>query len=1335
MSRPGSLCVWLGIGLLAAALGGCGGGSSEREPSAPPHLTPDPWLSFLHDESGRPLASGDIFENPHALRPGRPTRPLTLPVARSNTDTDPAITYTLEHEPWPRGLRFDPVTRTLSGTLSAAEPHPPAYRLAYRASAPGHRPAHLTVVLRLEEEDSLGPGPTAQLFFPAEDGAPLGDRAPPLSLGTFVQGLPIPALPPLPRAQGARPGTGLSYDLTHVGGAPGSGALPDGLEFDPVRRTLSGTIDDPRWPAGTYRLDYVAFAPGHVEARRRVRFDLEDPLRLRGSSAGPFSFPVGEFARRELPEAAGGAPPYRYSLVQCPLDWLELVGAELNANPRPEHAGETRLCRYRVEDAAGGFVELTLQVSAVAGDGSPLELDAAGAAADGRLDLPPFPVGEFTRRELPEATGGAPPYRYSLEQCPLDWLELVGTELAAYPRAEHVVDARLCRYRVTDATGAFAELTLHVSAVAGDGRPLRFEAAQLARLQSDAGALAFHVGAFTRLGLPEVTGGVPPYRYALEQCPLDWIGLTGTELGANPQPGDEGETRLCRYRATDAIGALVELLLPVSAVAGAASLHFVAAQLAPLENDDALAFRVGEFTRRSLPEAAGGVPPYRYALEQCPLDWIELIGTELAASPQPEHDGEERLCRYRVTDAAGGFLDRVLEVSATPAPITVFQFENRHIVDRDVPVGSEIEPIILPRTRNGRGRITYELNPILPDGLSFHPVGPSGRPEVRGTPNAISLLTRYCLHARDSTGTAAAPRCFRLRTVGHSVPRFTVNLGSLRRVLLYSRLISTTVTNDRYDIGATEPVRLPDVSIPLPLAFLPPSWGGSATYSIVPAITPFGFTPAGRLLTSPVINGDHPVPTPVVYTYGVKRRASDTFFAAAICFELGRQTEVRRVPAPGNTERVWRDFWFTVTFHDEAVRTSTGEYLCHPNPRGDDDPAGSARSNPVHDALGMVHARRAVRLAHDLIGARVRDPSPGGEGVALHSHVDLAWLRGRSEGFSWYGTGESLLAGADFVQPGGALRLGLVAGFHRTALDYRTEARHLEALYSEGEHATEIVAAHPYAAWRFATGSVVWGSVGAGAGSLRFEDDAPPFDEERRSDLALHSAALGFRHPLSSSERGTFAVSGLAEHIALRIEGDEAQNGIRPRRLRGSDLALGLDWHRRPANAEAALVPSFALGIRRETGDGAADSLIDIAGSLAYRPRAKPLSFDVAASTYLGVAGSESRAWDIRAAARFAPSPGPRGLKLSLRSTLGAASEAAYGLDAELGYGVFGGALGSTVRPYVGVAGLTGEGSLRRSAGVRLRDRPDFRLSAETYEDTGRRGATGLMVRMQRFWP
>ena len=1149
MSRPGTVRTWLGLCLLAAlaACGGSGGGGGgPPDPGGLPVGPPSAYLQFHHPVSGRALASGAEF--PHSLRPDEPMQPLVLPDAESFPDPVP-ITYVLER-PWPPGLVYisRSRTRSLQGTLRAGGAPPPSYRLDYRASADGHRDVHLSVVLHL---------------------------------------------PPKLRS------AGFTQDV---------------------------------------------------------------------------SFPVGRSTVRVMPAASGGRPPYTYELTGCEVPtWIRREGRALHGSPTAANQHErAEGCLWRVTDSLGGMDFL----------GGPDDPITISVETGGRPQLY-FPTVDGT----PFADGAS--------------LGSLGTLVQGE--------------EVPPRTGFFP-----------------------AALGAESNSIAIDCRLEVASGPPGVQ--FPPSELDID-CDEDGDEPRLTGMIDDPEwPAGTYSLYYVAYapgyadaRLTVSFDLESPLRFPVSSL-----------EDTPFEHDPPrfkvgrFPFKVGRLERRSLPEAAGGTPPYQYALEQCPLDWLELVSSELAANPQPEHSGQRRLCRYRVTDAEGNFAELVLEVEATPLAGTEFQFENRHIVDRDLPVGFKIEAIELPKAVNpGRNTVEYDLRPRLPPGLEFD--DESDPPRITGTPTAISILTRYCIYAKAvPSGATAAPRCFYLRTVGHEVPRFTVNVPSVRSVFLFDVLISgEEEQGDRRQPCGDCPVKLP-------AAFLPPNWEGEATYTIVPVLDPsrFDFDSDTRLLTSLVEdNGGHPVPTPVVYTYGVRRDTGETddgFFAAAICFELGRDVVPRPLP-PTSPDRVYEDHFLTVTFRDEAVRTSTGEYLCHPNPRGDDNPAtgSTAQSNPVHDALGMVHARRAVRLAHELIGERVRGPSPDGSGADLFSDVDLGRMWGRSGGFSWSGTGESLLGGANVVHRSGGLQLGLVAGFHRTALDYRAEAVRLEGRYSEGEHVTELYAMHPFAAWRFATDSVVWGSVGAGAGSLWFEDEAPPFDERWRSDLDLGSAALGFSHPLPSSPLGTFSFSGLAEHIALRIEGDDMEHGIRPRSLRGSDFGLGLDWRRRPVDAEPAFVPSLSLGVRHQTGDGAAGSLIDVAGSIAYRPGANPLSFDVGASTLLGIAGNDSGSWDVRASARFDPDPGARGLELSLRSVLGAASNdprATYGLDGEIAYGLFGGAFGSTVRPYVAISSFAGASGARRAAGLHLRDEPDYRLSLETFGHTGT-DSDGMKVRLHRLWP
>ena len=168
MCRPGSVRVWLAVGLLAALAACGGGGGPDRAPGGPPDLTPSPHLQFVHPVSGRALASGARFDVPDSLPPGSAMRPFILPAAESKPDPVPIapvpITYVLERQPWPRGLVFNPRTRTLRGTLDPAVEHPPSYRFQYRASAPGHLDVHLSVVLYLPP--SLRPDGFEALSFP-----------------------------------------------------------------------------------------------------------------------------------------------------------------------------------------------------------------------------------------------------------------------------------------------------------------------------------------------------------------------------------------------------------------------------------------------------------------------------------------------------------------------------------------------------------------------------------------------------------------------------------------------------------------------------------------------------------------------------------------------------------------------------------------------------------------------------------------------------------------------------------------------------------------------------------------------------------------------------------------------------------------------------------------------------------------------------------------------------------------------------------------------------------------------------------------------------------------
>ena len=134
---------------------------------------------------------------------GAAITPLRLPAASGGNGE---LTYSLS--PAVPGLRFNPITRTLSGTLTTAG----TYAMTYAAEDEDADSAELTFTITVQPPD------TAPSF-----------GAQTVSDHTYTVGAPITPLR-LPAASG---GNGeLTYSL--------SPAVP-GLRFNPITRTLSGT--------------------------------------------------------------------------------------------------------------------------------------------------------------------------------------------------------------------------------------------------------------------------------------------------------------------------------------------------------------------------------------------------------------------------------------------------------------------------------------------------------------------------------------------------------------------------------------------------------------------------------------------------------------------------------------------------------------------------------------------------------------------------------------------------------------------------------------------------------------------------------------------------------------------------------------------------------------------------------------------------------------------------------------------------------------------------------------------------------------------------------------
>ena len=443
-----------------------------------------------------------------------------------------------------------------------------------------------------------------------------------------------------------------------------------------------------------------------------------------------------------------------------------------------------------------------------------------------------------------------------------------------------------------------------------------------------------------------------------------------------------------------------------------------------------LQFSPGQAVEHRLPfRISGGTPPYESSIEGCP-HWVTLFpGQGVLAGVAPVEDrGKTYFCTYRVTESDPGFRPARtvsyglrLVVGDVTQPLVLTQiFDGMPGDELTLKIGRRSQTRF-QMASGGVAPYTYELaDCALPDGLDFHP---STR-VLSGTPDA-----EY-----------RGPNCT-YRVTDSSSPPTSVSLSF---VLVVEPLESRdwrfrTRTVD----GSGGPCVVPgtgsvEVAI-LPRAHRREGATSEAIYALSEVPHPpeanaiLSFHGSSRILTYG--NPDPPpvLSTPDTYRYLVGTAASVNAANAddALCLDVRYDSGAGICPSAAYIH-------IRLQVRDDAFRDENAqEYRCPdttaPPPRSG---AQGSSSNPVHEALGPVHARRATTVAHATVRDRVREWSPGAEqaSFAIAPEVGLASLSGRSEGFDYSGTSESASFGAE--TGAGAWQAGLVASLTRTELHY-----------------------------------------------------------------------------------------------------------------------------------------------------------------------------------------------------------------------------------------------------------------------------------------------------------
>ncbi len=738
-----------------------------------------------------------------------------------------------------------------------------------------------------------------------------------------------------------------------------------------------------------------------------------------------------------------------------------------------------------------------------------------------------------------------------------------------------------------------------------------------------------------------------------------------------------------------------------------------------------LHFPPGQAVEHRLPRISGGIRPYESSIDGCP-DWVTLFPDQgiLAGTGPAVDNGKTFFCTFTVTESDPGFRParsasyglRLTVGSPLAEPLTLTRiFENSDDNKLTLKIGRR-EPITFQVASGGVAPYTYELvDCVLPAGLEYH----SSTRVLSGTPNAEYRGPNCTYRVTDNSSASV----------------------SLSFVLVVEPLGATDWRFRTRTVAPGGPCVLPGDGSE-PFATLPRAHGGegSERYALPgaphPLVSPnlLSFNPGNRVLTFANPRARPVLGTPNTYRYlvGTENSVDATNADDALCLDVRFDPGTDICPGDDDANLIPEQYVHVLLqLRDDAFWDgNAGEYRCPDTTPPQPAPRTRGVSNPVHEALGPVHARRATAVPHAAVRDRVRGWSPGSEQApfAVAPEVGLASLSGQSEGFDYTGNSQSATFGAE--TGAGAWQAGLVTSFTRTELRYRAEAALAELGYRTGEHDTEILSLHPFAAWHLPSGGHLWASLGGGIGDLRHRDDLG-FPSWSSSDVRLLAHAAGASLPLADVLSGELQAEAGIESFAFDIKGGGRISSSLPT-MRGLDYRAGLAW-----SAPVPGAPSVSVAYKHVTGDGPEGSQLEATGSVSvegvFHPR---LTLIGNAGGSFGLGDYEQNSWRLGGGVRFVPDSLGRGFGLEFDTrllSLDDGGSSGVGIRGKVGYGLWGGPFFQTMRPYVGLVRNSGDDSIRRALGLDLGDASNWRINIEAHDHSSDRSPAFRFTLRRRF--
>ena len=195
---------------------------------------------------------------------------------------------------------------------------------------------------------------------------------------------------------------------------------------------------------------------------------------------------------------------------------------------------------------------------------------------------------------------------------------------------------------------------------------------------------------------------------------------------------------------------------------------------------------------------------------------------------------------------------------------------------------------------------------------------------------------------------------------------------------------------------------------------------------------------------------------------------------------------------------------------------------------------------------------------------------------------------------------------------------------------------------------TELMSVQPYAGRSMGSGWL-WATVGAGRGEAVVERCGSGM--RGAADLAMHTVAMGGRHPVAAGDR--FEWSLVEDMGVLRLATDAARGPVGDREVTVGQARIGVQLGVAPARRSCPLTTWVRASARRDWGDGSTGVGVEFAAGSRYLDRGRRIALDAGIHVLATHSAGDVSEMGVDLSASLLPKADGTGLSLTLATRQG----------------------------------------------------------------------------------